>query len=82
MDGSLLRQRVRECFCGKERRSCDPGTGELAGCTLMTVREENREGRCACLKAGDMSSIGLVLHIRFVESTVKQSLEMYADAFY
>lgn len=54
---------------------------ELVGCSRMTVREENREERFACLKAGGMSSTVLVLHIRFVESTVKRNLEMYADAF-
>lgn len=43
--------------------------------------EENRENRDASLKAGDMSSIVLILHAPFAKNTRKEDLEMYSDTF-
>lgn len=51
------------------------------GLSQKMAMEENGENRDASLKAGDMSSIVLILHAPFAKNTRKEDLEMYSDTF-
>lgn len=52
----------------RQESGIEPVTGGLVRFSPMETGEENRQGRLACLKAGDRASIVLILNIPFAKT--------------